>query len=383
MKPATTGRFFGTWTARRQIFLPASSESSGDVDDLASAARGVATGMLEETLEAMARADGESLLSEHGAQASGAAKAAAYSAIDSLRLRADASGSDATDTGMQDQVMPRQVISYARASVRGLSSTIGDKMATSIPPHRSDEVDDEVGDRESPQAFNKEVSTVAEAVISQAASTLEGSDGDVKMEREQPFKKSPCADQLRLAHLLWSNVAGPGDTVVDCTAGNGHDSLALGKIVGLADGVGEMYCLDKKDAAIEATRSRLSQELGPGALDRAQLMKRNFRSFPPALGPESVKLIVYNLGYLPGAEDKMSTKTEKEDTLASLEAALPLLVTGGVISVMCYRGHPEGAEETAAVKEFAAALNKKQWRSFTHERLNWPNASVLFTIFKP
>ena len=39
-------------------------------------------------------------------------------------------------------------------------------------------------------------------------------------------------------------MAGPGDTVVDCTAGNGHDTLELAKIVALNDGVGKLYVMD-------------------------------------------------------------------------------------------------------------------------------------------
>lgn len=39
-------------------------------------------------------------------------------------------------------------------------------------------------------------------------------------------------------------MAGPGDTVLDCTAGNGHDSLELAQIVALKDGVGKLYCID-------------------------------------------------------------------------------------------------------------------------------------------
>ena len=39
-------------------------------------------------------------------------------------------------------------------------------------------------------------------------------------------------------------VAGPGDTVLDCTAGNGYDSLEMAKIVALGDGVGKLYVMD-------------------------------------------------------------------------------------------------------------------------------------------
>lgn len=37
--------------------------------------------------------------------------------------------------------------------------------------------------------------------------------------------------------------------MVDCTAGNGHDSLELAKIVALKDGVGKMYSIDVQASA--------------------------------------------------------------------------------------------------------------------------------------
>lgn len=47
-------------------------------------------------------------------------------------------------------------------------------------------------------------------------------------------------------------VAGPGDTVLDCTAGNGHDSLELARIVALKDGVGSLYIMDVQASLLRA-----------------------------------------------------------------------------------------------------------------------------------
>lgn len=53
-------------------------------------------------------------------------------------------------------------------------------------------------------------------------------------------------------------VAGSGDTVVDCTAGNGHDTVELARIVGLADGVGKLYCIDIQVTTRRDRSSRVS-----------------------------------------------------------------------------------------------------------------------------
>lgn len=47
----------------------------------------------------------------------------------------------------------------------------------------------------------------------------------------------------------------------------------------------------------------------------------------------------YNLGWLPGGDKSITT--ELEDTLESIEAARRLVKSGGMISVMLYRGHAE------------------------------------------
>lgn len=48
----------------------------------------------------------------------------------------------------------------------------------------------------------------------------------------------------RRSHIVRRQVAGPGDTVLDCTAGNGYDSLELAKTIALKDGLGSLYIMD-------------------------------------------------------------------------------------------------------------------------------------------
>ena len=39
-----------------------------------------------------------------------------------------------------------------------------------------------------------------------------------------------CARPTDLAHSLWARVVRRGDLVVDCTVGNGHDTLVLAQV---------------------------------------------------------------------------------------------------------------------------------------------------------
>lgn len=165
--------------------------------------------------------------------------------------------------------------------------------------------------------------------------------------------KSP---HIPFAHAFWAKVLSPDDFAIDATCGNGHDTVALAKLLTR----GKVFAFDLQERAIEKTRQRLIQE---GLNERATLLHQSHENFPHIL-PESIRLIVYNLGYLPGGDKSVTTKTPI--TLKSLQNALPLLKKGGVVFITLYPGHPEGEIEAAAVLEWTQNLPKEEW-SVRHE----------------
>lgn len=52
------------------------------------------------------------------------------------------------------------------------------------------------------------------------------------------------------------------------------------------------------------------------------------------------RLVAFNLGYLPGGDKGIITRSET--TLLALEAAKRILMPGGLISLVVYVGHPGG-----------------------------------------
>jgi hypothetical protein len=60
---------------------------------------------------------------------------------------------------------------------------------------------------------------------------------------------------VRWAHLLMEDRLRAGDAVIDATAGNGHDTLFLARLVGET---GRVWAFDVQEAAINETRRRLS-----------------------------------------------------------------------------------------------------------------------------
>ena len=66
-------------------------------------------------------------------------------------------------------------------------------------------------------------------------------------------------------------------------------------------------------------------------------------------------VVMYNLGFLPGSDKQVVTRTET--TLLSLAAAVEALAPGGLLSVHAYGGHPGGLEELQAVDVWFRGLD--------------------------
>lgn len=56
---------------------------------------------------------------------------------------------------------------------------------------------------------------------------------------------------------MWKKIVQKGDIVIDATCGNGHDTLALVKMVADKLGKGRVYGMDIQQSAIDSTSSLL------------------------------------------------------------------------------------------------------------------------------
>lgn len=172
---------------------------------------------------------------------------------------------------------------------------------------------------------------------------------------------------IDLAHSLWKNIVKPGDIAIDATCGNGNDTLILANLC-LDNSVGTLYAIDIQEDAIRNTQKLLSEHLPKQKLERVKFSNECHSTFPKELVAQSVKIVVYNLGYLPKGNKGVTTLIAT--TMASIKAAMTLLQDGGIISITCYPGHSEGKEEEEALLNFTATFNPKEW-SCTHHR--WVN----------
>lgn len=185
-------------------------------------------------------------------------------------------------------------------------------------------------------------------------------------------------NHLELAHSHWEEALREGDHVIDATCGNGKDTLRLAKLTVVRSPRSRLIGLDIQERALERTRERLAEGLTEEERGRIHLYRQSHATFPPLAYELPIRLVVYNLGYLPGGDKGVTTGVET--TLQSLGAARDLVQAGGVITVTCYPGHREGAREEEAVGQALRDLS-----GFLIQHKTWamrPQSPSLFILRK-
>jgi Methylase involved in ubiquinone/menaquinone biosynthesis len=153
-----------------------------------------------------------------------------------------------------------------------------------------------------------------------------------------------------------------GEIAIDATAGNGYDTLGMAQAVGPD---GRVIAIDIQQAALNVTRERLDQA---GFTNTCDLRLGDHSKILASLEDEfsqQVKIITFNLGYLPGSDKAIQTTSET--TLPALSSACRLLKPNGQLLVTAYRGHPGGLSEAAAVADFFTQLPASEWTCQTFE----------------
>ena len=136
-------------------------------------------------------------------------------------------------------------------------------------------------------------------------------------------------------------------------------------------GLEKLFCMDLQTQAIENTRQKVPD---------AFFFHQCHSNFPQeALSPK-LKLIVYNLGYLPGGDKSLTTRVSS--TKQSVKRALEVLPNGGALSITFYPGHAEGKDELDTILPYLAALPSTAFTVTKHSWINRKNAPLLVFVFK-
>lgn len=126
----------------------------------------------------------------------------------------------------------------------------------------------------------------------------------------------------------------PGDLCIDATMGNGNDTLLLSTLCGKD---GRVIAFDIQEQAVKSTKERLSKADAP---DNYTLLLESHTQMSSYAKENSVSCITFNLGYLPGGDHTMATKSDS--SIAALTQGLSLLKKGGLISLCIYSGGDSG-----------------------------------------
>lgn len=169
---------------------------------------------------------------------------------------------------------------------------------------------------------------------------------------------------LQYAQQLIKDTVEEGDTVVDATAGNGHDTLFLAQLVG---DEGQVYAFDVQKSAVDATLHRL---LDNGLEHRALVLHRGHEEVVNYVH-KPVAAAIFNLGYLPGSNHDIIT--QPNTTIQAIDDLLKMLKIGGLIVLVIYHGHPGGKEERDAVIDYVSQLPQKCVHVLKYEFLNQQN----------
>lgn len=171
---------------------------------------------------------------------------------------------------------------------------------------------------------------------------------------------------LRFSHELLTKHIKQGDTVVDATVGNGHDTLFLAQLVGET---GKVYGFDIQKQAIDTAQERLKKEQ---ADYQVSLFCQGHETLDQVLPKEqSIQGAIFNLGYLPRGDKHIVTHAAT--TIDAATQIMNRLSKHGLLLMVLYSGHPEGFTEKQEILTFAQNLPQQAFNVLAYHFINQKN----------
>ncbi len=184
----------------------------------------------------------------------------------------------------------------------------------------------------------------------------------------KPLPLTQHAHQIIRAHLT------PDDYAIDATAGNGHDTVFL------ARHAAHVFAFDIQKQAIKNTKKRLHDE---GFSNKVTLYHRSHQYLAEAIPlqfHQRIKVITFNLGYLPGSDKQIITQAES--TLKALGASLQLLAPNGLITLLIYPGHSGGDTEYLSIQHWLSQSSEQLHINIIESARIRPGSPLLYVLQK-
>lgn len=167
-------------------------------------------------------------------------------------------------------------------------------------------------------------------------------------------------NHLKLVHLICKDHIQEGNVIIDATVGNGHDTLFLANLI-KNHKKSKLYGYDIQKKAIDATKGNLKSQ----GLKYTSLKCASHEQIETDFSIQSVDLILFNLGYLPGS-DKAITTTSKS-TLAACQSSLKKLTANGLLIITVYPGHPQGKIEDEYLRRWIESMNSTSVKAYCYK----------------
>lgn len=166
-------------------------------------------------------------------------------------------------------------------------------------------------------------------------------------------------------HEIIRSQAQTGGHYIDATMGKGNDTAFLCQLAGEK---GSVLAFDIQKEALEMTEKKLEEK---GLADRAKLILDGHEHMDQYAKEESIDVICFNFGYLPGGDHKIATCPET--SVRAVSRGLGLLKSGGMMSLCIYSGGDTGFEEKDRILAFLKQISPKIFTVITNEYYNREN----------
>jgi hypothetical protein len=162
-----------------------------------------------------------------------------------------------------------------------------------------------------------------------------------------------------------------GDVAVDFTMGNGHDTEFLSRTVGE---YGHVFAFDVQEQALASTSDRLAKSDCPDNCTLILDSHHNVKKYVDV----PIKAGMFNLGYLPGSDKKITTM--RSTTLPAIEAAISLMAPDAIILIAVYPGHAEGEAEGKLICDYLSGLSRYKLCATKINILNSPTSPFFIVV---
>lgn len=172
-------------------------------------------------------------------------------------------------------------------------------------------------------------------------------------------------DISKIAHNIVLNYLDSFDVAIDATLGNGHDTDFLVNHFGI------VYSFDIQKIACQNYSNK--------NISNVNVINDSHENFKLYIN-KPVDLIMYNLGFLPGANKDITTN--HLSTIKSIKSGLEILNNGGFIAICVYPGHNEGIIESSCISDLIESLPKNEFGVMVHKFANRSSSAPYLVIIE-